>query len=649
MKNKIIFLFIILISCSKRDVIDYPIKPISFTQVKINDQFWKPRMEINRTVTIPSAFKKCEETGRIANFEIAGGLKEGEFQSGRHYDDSDVYKIIEGAAYSLATFPDPKLEFYLDDLISKIAAAQEDDGYLMTWRTIDPNKPPAKSAGGPERWSNITHGHELYNVGHMYEAAVAFYLSTGKRSLLDVAVKNADLVVKTFGPYGIKIPPGHEEIEIGLVKLYRVTGNEKYLNLARFFVEQRGNAEGHELLGLYHQDHQPLKDQHEAVGHAVRAGYFYSGVADVAALTGQPQFIESIDSIWQNVVSKKLYLTGGIGASRQGEAFGDNYQLPNATAYNETCAAIANIFWNHRMFLLKGDSKYIDVLERTLYNGMLSGVSLAGDTYFYPNPLEFDGLSPFNQGTGERKAWFNTSCCPSNVSRFIPSVPGYVYAKKENSIYVNLFVDSEAQIEIKSNSVVVKQETNYPWSGAVRLFILPKKENNFTVKLRIPGWAVNKPVPSDLYGYFGSVTKDVSIKINGETIQPDLVNGYVVLSRSWKKMDLIELELPMDIHRVKANELILEDAGKIAFERGPIVYAAEAVDNFGKISNLTVDPADKMVSQFQQHLLNGVTVLQGQALRTDQQNKKQEFRLIPYYAWDHRGVGEMTVWLPLKK
>ncbi len=284
MKKLLLVLLVFIFSCAKKEAIDYPIQPVSFTQVKINDTFWKPRMETNRTVTIPSAFKKCEETGRIANFEIAGGLREGEFQSGRHYDDSDVYKIIEGAAYSLVTFPDAELDAYLDDLISKIAAAQEDDGYLMTWRTIDPNNPPANSAGGPERWSNITHGHELYNVGHMYEAAVAHYQSTGKRTLLDVAIKNADLVAKVFGPNGIKIPPGHEEIEIGLVKLYRITGDNKYLDLAHFFVDERGNAENHELLGLYHQDHKPVVEQDEAVGHAVRAGYFYSGVADVAAL-----------------------------------------------------------------------------------------------------------------------------------------------------------------------------------------------------------------------------------------------------------------------------------------------------------------------------------------------------------------------------
>ncbi|MDZ7333408.1 MAG: glycoside hydrolase family 127 protein, partial [candidate division KSB1 bacterium] len=403
-------------ACSKKPQKDYPIKPVPFTDVQVTDQFWQPRMETNRTVTIPYDFKKCEETGRIDNFAKAGGLMEGEFV-GIRYNDSDVYKVIEGAAYSLRLYPDPQLEQYLDDLIAKIAAAQEDDGYLYTARTINPAKPPKNA--GPERWSYLIHSHELYNVGHMYEAAVAYYQATGKRSLLDVAIKNANLIDSVFGPGKKHDPPGHQEIEIGLTKLYRVTGDERYLKLAKFFLDQRGRYIGRKpydeyISAEYTQDHKPVIEQDEAVGHAVRAGYMYSGMADVAALTGDQDYIKAIDRIWENVVSKKLYITGGIGARSEGEAFGDNYELPNLEAYNETCAAIANMFWNHRLFLLHGDAKYIDVLERTLYNGFLSGVGLDGNEFFYPNPLESDGRH-------NRSPWFDCACCPVNVVLFLPS------------------------------------------------------------------------------------------------------------------------------------------------------------------------------------------------------------------------------------
>jgi len=444
-KILILFLTVLLTCCSAveekqsalQTALDYPIQPVPFTSVKVTDSFWSGRIETNRTVTIPASFKKCEGTGRIDNFAIAAGIKEGGFQSKYPYDDSDVYKIMEGAAYSLATNMDPQLNSYLDDLIAKVAGAQEDDGYLMTWRTIDPGTPPTDWAG-ESRWANTKSGHELYNVGHMYEAATAHFQATGKRTFLDVAIKNADFIAESFGPSRLMWPPGHEEIEIGLVKLYRVTGNRKYLDLAKFFLDQRGNGEGHELYGMYNQDHIAVIEQKEAVGHAVRAAYLYAGMADIAALTGNPEYLEAIDHIWNNVVNKKFYIIGGIGAKREGEAFGENYQLPNDSAYNETCAAIANIFWNQRMFLLKGDASYIDVLERSLYNNMLAGVSLKGDTFFYPNLLDFDGKNTFNQGESCRKEWFDCSCCPSNVSRFIPSVPGYIYGTKDETVFINL-------------------------------------------------------------------------------------------------------------------------------------------------------------------------------------------------------------------
>ncbi len=400
----------------------------------IGDGFWSPRLKTNRQVTIPYDFARCEETGRIDNFAKAGRLMPGEFR-GIFFDDSDVYKVIEGAAYSLAVQPDAKLDAYLDALIVKIAAAQEPDGYLYTARTLNPDNPPAGS--GKHRWENERESHETYNLGHLFEAAVAHHQATGKRSLLDVAIKAADLVDRTFGLDGRHEVPGHQEIEIGLVKLYRETGDERYLRLAKFFLDERGRADHHQLYGPELQDHVPVVQQSEAVGHAVRAAYMYSGMADVAALTGDDAYIRAIDRLWENVISRKLYLTGGIGARAQTEAFGADYELPNKQAYNETCAAIALAMWAERMFLLEGNSKYIDVLERVLYNGFLSGISLDGDKFFYPNPLACDGRTPFNQGTLGRAPWFACSCCPVNVARFVPSLPGYVYATRDKAIYVN--------------------------------------------------------------------------------------------------------------------------------------------------------------------------------------------------------------------
>ena len=650
---KYLFLIIfcsMLFQCSdQHKVSDYPIQPVPFTHVHIKDTFWSHRLETNRKVTIPAAFQKCEETGRILNFEIAAGDKQGEFQTPYPFDDSDVYKIIEGASYSLATFPDEELEAYLDELISKIAAAQEKDGYIMTWRTIDPNKPPTSWSGTAERWSDIGGGHELYNAGHMYEAAVAHYQATGKRRFLDVALKNADLIAETFGIGKRMNPPGHQEIEIGLVKLYRATGERKYLDLAKFFIDQRGSEEGHALYGEYSQDHVPLFEQKEAVGHAVRAGYFYSGVADVAAMTGEQGYIDAIDAIWNNVVSKKLYITGGIGARHHGEAFGENYELPNATSYNETCAAIANVMWNHRMFLFKGDAKYIDVLERTLYNGLISGVSLEGDTYFYPNCLEFDGVTPFNKGSTTRKEWFDCSCCPSNITRFIPSVPGYFYAQRDDTVYVNLYAKNEATMEIKGKSIKLIQQTKYPWKGKIKLIVESMAMPRFVLKLRVPGWAQNKPVPSDLYSYITDDTKKVTVSVNGDLQKPKLDKGYLTLMPKWQTGDVIELDLPVFVNKVTAHDSVSENISKVSLERGPIIYCAEAVDNFGKVSHLALAPDSPFKSTFQAHMLQGVVVLTGQSIRLDNSSAEQPFRAVPYYAWNHRGVGEMAVWLPVFK
>jgi DUF1680 family protein len=650
--EKFIFLLTIILlitSCAQKPQKDYPIKPVPFTDVQIKDNFWQPRIETNRMVTIPYDFKKCEETGRIDNFAKAGGLMEGEFV-GIRYNDSDVYKVIEGAAYSLSLHPDPELEKYLAELVVKIAAAQEDDGYLYTTRTIDPEN-PARNAG-KERWSYMIHSHELYNVGHMYEAAVAYYQATGKRSLLDVAIKNANLIDSVFGPGKRHNPPGHQEIEIGLAKLYRVTGDERYLKLAKFFLDQRGKYIGREpydeyISAEYTQDHKPVIEQDEAVGHAVRAGYMYSGMADVAALTGDKNYINAIDKIWDNVVSKKLYITGGIGARGEGEAFGDNYELPNLEAYNETCAAIANMFWNHRLFLLHGDAKYIDVLERTLYNGFLSGVGMNGSEFFYPNPLESDGRH-------KRSPWFDCACCPVNVVRFLPSLPGYVYAQKNDDVFVNLFMTSEAKIKIKDNVVNLVQETEYPWDGTIKITVNPEKSDNFGIHVRIPGWAQGQPVPSDLYHYLNPGDEKFVLTVNGEAVDYQLDKGYASLKRNWKKGDVIELNLPMSIRKVVAHDSVKADVGKLALEQGPIVYCAEWVDNGGHVLNLMLPKDTKLTAEHRDDFLNGVTVLTGRGLALysagqEVQKREQDFVAIPYYAWAHRGQGEMAVWLPYEE
>ncbi len=622
---------------------DYPITPVPFTDVEIADTFWLPRMEANREITIPYALQMSEETGRIANFAVAAGLEEGKPQ-GYYFNDSDVFKIIEGAAYSLTLFPDPELEETVDAIIAKIAAAQEEDGYLYTARTaMRPDKMPP---GGEERWSNIAHGHELYNVGHLYEGAVAYFQATGKRTLLDVALKNADLILEVFGPDKKRFPPGHQEIEIGLSKLYRLTGERKYLDLARFFLDQRGDPEGHELYGEYSQDHIPVLQQEEAVGHAVRAAYMYTGMADVAALTGDSSYIQAIDRIWENVVGKKLYLTGGIGAAGGVEGFGPNYELPNRVAYSETCASIANVLWNHRMFLMHGQAQYMDIAERVIYNGFLSGVSMEGNRFFYPNRLEtFRGE--------ERSPWFACACCPSNIVRFMPSIPGYIYAHQGEQVYVNLFIGSRARIRTAGQAIGIRQETNYPWDGEVRLTIQPEKIREWTLRIRIPGWARNQPVPSDLYRYRDTGEPAAQLEVNGEAVEYGIEDGYALVTRSWRSGDVVRLSLPMEVRRVEAHRAVAANLGRVALERGPLVYCVEWPDTeTGIVHNLRLPDEAVLATEFLPELLNGVQVIKGRASAlhlTDDgseiEERVQEFTAIPYYAWAHRGKGEMLVWL----
>jgi DUF1680 family protein len=621
----------------------YPIRPVPFTAVRLTDQFWSTRVETNRAVTIPFGFRKSEEEGRIRNFETAAGLRKGEYEGKMPFDDTDVYKLIEGAAYSLQSHPDPELDRFLDGIIAKIAAAQEPDGYLTTYKTIDPTKSPAPWLKPGPRWELELQGsHELYNAGHLYEAAYAHYRATGKRNLLDVALKNAELIARTFGPGKLTTPPGHQIIETGLMKLAEVTGEERYRQLAKFFLGQRGVSNGRKLFGEYNQDHAPVVDQNAAVGHAVRAAYMYSAMVDVAAIENDPLYRQAVQKIWDNVVSRKLYLTGAIGARHKGEAFGDDFELPNLEAYGETCASIANVYWNQRMFLQSGDARYIDVLERTLYNAAIAGVSLKGDTFFYPNPLESDGKFEFNIGALTRKPWFDSSCCPTNIARFIPSVPDYIYAIRGETLFLNLFVPSEARADVAGSPVVLRQETDYPWDGRVTLRVTPDRDRPMEVRVRIPGWAIGRPVPSELYRYADGEAGGFELRVNNEAIKPALTDGYAVISRRWAPGDTVTLTLPMPVRRVVADERVEADRGKVAIERGPLVYAAEGVDNNNSVLDLVIPRTAKFDIERRPELLGGITVLKSTA--SDGKGASRPLMLIPYYAWSHRGVGKMAVW-----
>lgn len=655
--KKILLLLLVSPGCLLAQQKDYPIQAVPFTQVQLSDNFWLPRIEINRTVTIPASFARCESTGRVKNFVMAAN-KTGKFCTTFPFDDTDIYKTLEGASFSLAVHPDPKLAAYLDSLIGIIGKAQEPDGYLYTARTIDPAHPHAWS--GKERWEKERElSHELYNSGHLYEAAAAHFMATKKRNLFDIALKNADLVCSVFGPGKLHVAPGHEIVEMGLVKLYRLTGKKEYLNTAKFFIEERGHYKGYDSTsrdqwksGAYWQDNIPVVDQEEAEGHAVRAGYLYSAVADVAALTGDDSLLRAVDKIWNNVVDKKIYVQGSVGAVGDGERYGGNYELPNATAYNETCAAIALVYWNYRMFLLHGDSKYMDVLEKSLYNGLISGVGLDGKSFFYTNAMQIRNSFSFPQMEATRSGWFECSCCPTNVARLIPSIPGYMYAVNEDNLYVNLFINSSADLSLRNKSVQIVQQNNYPWDGRLSFTINPKSAMPFNLLVRIPGWAQNKAIPSTLYSYQTESAERPVIKVNGAVVEYTITNGYAAIKRTWKKNDKVEVNLPMEVRRVVANENLKEDIGKVALQRGPLMYCAEWKDNNGKASNIILPNSASFASEFKPDMLNGVTVLKSDVsaiiINGDETvtTVKQPFMAIPYYSWANRGKGEMTVWFP---
>ena len=631
--NKLLLSVIGVASISLSTVAQTQIQEVPFTQVHLNDGFWSPRIEINRTVSIPSAFHECEVNGRFDNFAIAAGLIKGEHKGDFSFDDTDPYKVIEGASYSLAVHYDAKLDHYLDSVINIIAKAQEPDGYLTTCVT---NKCTRLSGWwGTHKWEKIN-SHELYNSGHLIESAVAHYRATGKRTFLNVAIKNADLVCKTFGPNEGQIhrPGGHPIIEMALCKLYKVTGNKKYLEGAKYFVDETGRCTDGHRPSEYSQDHMPILQQQEIVGHAVRAGYLYSGVADVAALTGDKAYFEALKRIWENMSSKKLFITGGIGSRPQGEGFGPNYELFNHTAYCETCAAIANVYWNYRMFLATGESKYIDVCERALYNNVLSGVSLSGDKFFYDNVLESDGEH-------ERQKWFGCACCPGNITRFVASVPGYMYAQQGRDIYVNLYAQGKAKI----GKVELEQTTDYPWDGRISIKVA-KGAGKFAIKLRIPSWLKTSPTNNSLYKY-NDAAPVYAITVNGVKVAAD-GGDYATLQRNWTKGDVIEIDFPMNVRRIVANDNAEDNRGKVALERGPIVFCLEGSDQAdGKVFNKYILNSANISARYDASMLNGVMTLSGDAkeLQQDGTVKDVRFRAIPYSTWNNRGPQQMEIWV----
>jgi DUF1680 family protein len=648
MKKTLLFLFPILcLVASNQALANYPIQQVNLNHVTLTDAFWLPKIQTIQQTTIRYAFDKCESEGRFENFITAGKVMHGGTGKTRGvmpFDDTDVYKTIEGAAYSLISAPDPKLDNYLDSIIDIVKTGQEPDGYLTTWRTIDPKNPPAKWVkSGGERWFDLRMSHELYNSGHLFEAATAHYWATGKRNFLDVAIKNADLLVNVFGDTANYEVPGHQIVETGLIKLYQITDNANYLKLAKKFLDLRGDAAHRKIHGAYSQDHLPVTQQDEAVGHAVRAVYMYAGMTDIAAIYGDKSYLNAVNNLWNNMVNKKLYITGGIGARHDGEAFGDNYELPNLTAYSETCAAIGSVYWNDRLFRLTGDSKYYDILERTLYNALIAGISLEGTEFFYSNPLESDGKYKFNADVScTRHAWFDCSCCPTNLIRFLPYIPNLIYATEDDKLYVNLFMSNKAEIPVQGKTVEIQQVTHYPWQGNVSFNLKTKQPQKFTLKIRIPGWAMNEVTPGTLYNYRNKSDAKFQIVLNGTIIQPQVKNGYVEITKEWKGENRIELVLPMEVRQVVAGQKVSANQGLSSIEYGPLVYCAEEIDNLTHFDQLSIQAQAQFSVEKQKDLLGGVNVIYAE---TD--NNKAMF--IPYHAWANRGVNKMKVWLKTER
>lgn len=596
---------------SKEDIKEQPLKmieQIDFSHVKINDNFWSPRLSKHVSATLPVCIDQIEnQTGRIRNFENAA-KGEGE-HSGIFFDDSDVYKALEGMAYSLINNPDPELEKKADEWIDKFAAAQQPDGYINTFYTL---------TGLDKRWTNMDK-HEMYCAGHMIEAGVAYYQATGKRKLLDVCIRMTDHMMSQFGPGKRHWVPGHEEIELALVKLYQTTQEQKYLDFAYWLLEERGH--GHGTMGdegkwdpVYYQDIVPVRRLTDISGHAVRCMYLYCGMADVAALKNDTGYIAAIDRLWDDVVHRNMYITGGIGSSRDNEGFTEDYDLPNLDAYCETCASVGMVLWNQRMNQLTGDSKYIDILERSLYNGALAGISLGGDRFFYVNPLE-------SKGDHHRQEWYGCACCPSQLSRFLPSIGNYIYASSDDALWVNLYIGNTGQIRIGETDILLTQETDYPWDGSVKLTISTSQPLEKEIRLRIPNWC-----------------KTYDLSINGKRINVSEEKGYAVI-KDWKSQDVIALDMDMPVEIVVADPHVKENFGKRAIQRGPLVYCMEEIDNPEYFDQIQLNPSTTFQTAFVSDILNGI-----KTIKTN--GRAQSATFIPYYAWDNRKAGKMRVWIP---
>ena len=600
------------VSCQKQEETTMKkITPVNFSNVKIDDGFWSPRLQSHKEVTLKVCIDQIEnQTGRIRNFENAA---KGEGQhSGIYYDDSDVYKALEGMAYALKNNPDPELEAKCDEWIDKFAAAQQEDGYINTFFTL---------TGLENRWDNMDK-HEMYCAGHMIEAGVAYYNVTSKRKLLDVCIRMADHMMTVFGPDKRHWVPGHEEIELALVKLYQTTGEKKYLEFANWLLEQRGHGYGsHGKLdrpwnAAYYQDDIPVREMSEIGGHAVRSMYLYCGMADVAAYTGDQGYIDALNRLWDDVVLRNMYITGGIGQSASNEGFTEDYDLPNLTAYCETCASVGMVLWNWRMNQFTGDSKYIDVLERSLYNGALAGISLAGDKFFYVNPLE-------SMGNHHRQAWYGCACCPSQVCRVLPSIGNYIYGVSNDALWVNLYMGNQAEVELGKKTLTLTQETHYPWDGEVALKVGMKGTLKTQVRLRIPGWC-----------------KSYSVMVNGEPVEAPVEKGYAVIDRKWKNDDVVTINFDMPVELVSADPRVKDDIGKRAVQRGPLVYCIEEVDNPLDFDSLQIVENTAFDTGFKADKLGGIVEITAQA-------GEQTLTYIPYYAWDNRESGKMKVWVPI--
>ncbi len=580
---------------------DYAVFPVPYKNVQITDSFWAPRIENNRAVSLPGLLDRAEKGGRAPDL-----------------------RLIEAACYILAARPDPvlraRIDRYLDGLISAIRARKG-------------------------KWSTAGDGDGFWG-GNFLEASVAYYEATGSRKMLDAAIEIADDLDAFYGPDKHRDIPNHEGLKIGLMRLYRATRTDKYLNLARFLLDTRGNPAGRTgLYGPYAQDHEPVKAQTRAIGHAVRATYLYIPLTDIAALTGDAAYSQADERIWQDAINKRTYLTGGIGSYRDEEDYGDDYDLPNLAAWDEICAAYGNVFWNQRLFQLKQDGKYVDVLERTLYNALLVGVSLAGDTYLYQAPLRA-------YGNFARQHAFGPNCCPPNIARILPQLGGLIYAQNDQSLYVNLYVASKANLHLGNTPVAVAQETRYPWDGAVSLTVNPQQPRRFAVYVRIPGWARNQPVPGTLYRYLPGSNPRVSLRVNGSLLTHTVDKGFARIEREWKAGDTVRLDLPMPVREVVASDLVADDRGMVALERGPLVYCAEQADNPAGVFSLTLPLEANLQFSFQQNLLGGIGAITGTATALSRAadgnsvtRKSIPFLAIPFYAFGNRTPGEMSVWL----